>query len=172
MQIIIFTNWKFYYDILDDSFRYRTTSVVHRPRGTGTGREWLFLLKAVRAQTVHVQELVTFLFVFCAKGLKSMSLFRFNKCVLLNWRTMEEKVISRVEECLVFVASVFDFLYAHRVSCDVFITSPFYINKYTSYNLHCFCCTDPWLESDVELQAVPLRTVGTSELVSGGCTCG
>lgn len=119
-----------------------------------------------------VQELVTFFICVLCQRLKKHEFFRFNKCVLLNWRTMEEKVISRVEECLVFVASVFDFLYAHRVSCDVFITSPFYINKYTSYNLHWFCCTDPWLESDVELQAVPLRTVGTSELVSGGCTCG
>lgn len=76
-----------------------------------------------------------FICVLCQR-LKKQEFFRFNKCVLLNRRTMEEKVISRVEECLVFVASVFDFLYAHRVSCDVFITSPFYINKYTSYNLH------------------------------------
>lgn len=57
---------------------------------------------------------------------------------LVELPTDGRKNISRVEDCLDFVASVFDFLYAHRVSCDVFITSPFYINKYLSYNLHCF----------------------------------
>lgn len=95
--------------------------------------------------------MVIFLFVFCVKGLKSMSLFWFNKCVLLNWWMMEEKVISRVEECLVFVVSVFDFLYVYWVLCDVFIIFLFYINKYMSYNLYWFCCIDFWFELDVEL---------------------